>query len=509
MATQPSDPLLGPGPTRCDAGGQSVSAYLAVTSTSLGHALKFTSIAVAAARCPIPAATIPVAKAKRHVIRWSRDTKLMRNLKDEAQKKAYITNIIIVITVLGVMMSLTKSCLFHMEAVGRWDHGHPYKFSYALSLTMVVFVLKMLLAPIKICLKPKPSKVQEDDDDDDEAEAPKTILDHIMPWVLLVVFTTFEMLMATLSSLGLLYGAPTTVFVVFKSSKAVFMALMSVVILGRRLNAPQWCSLLVISGALLLSTVAEGKGGKPGKGSHEINLEGPLLLLLSELCHAMMLIFQEIAVRQYWPNPVSLLSWSASFGAFLTACSMYKSRTIFVDLPDGGRRPFCDPEDVLFMMSTSPALAICLLMNVTSHLTSDVAHIMILKHISALARTLCDTLKMILMWLLGKGFWLLAILPPLAEPWHPGLLGSWLMIPAIGAVVYGMLMFKNAVFVPLTYAKDDDGVWRIQEVRQEVEGEDAGEVEELVTNMDDPFYMEAFRSRQLKKRNLALLGRVR
>ncbi|CAE6947905.1 SLC35F6 [Symbiodinium natans] len=403
----------------------------------------------------------------------------------------------------------TKSCLFHMEAVGRWDHGHPYKFSYALSLTMTVFLLKMLLAPIKSCSK-KPTSAKDEVDDDDDAElAPKTILDHIMPWVLLVVFTTFEMLMATLSSLGLLYGAPTTVFVVFKSSKAVFMALMSVVILGRRLNAPQWCSLLVISSALLLSTVAEGKGGKKGKGEHEVNLEGPMLLLLSELCHAMMLIFQEIAVRQYWPNPVSLLSWSACFGVFLTACSMYKSRSIFVDLPDGGRRPFDDPADVLYMMSTSPALAFCLILNVSSHLTSDVAHIMILKHISALARTLCDTLKMIMMWLLGKAFWLLAILPPLAEPWHPGLLGSWLMIPAIGAVVYGMLMFKNAVFVPIIYAKDEDGVWRLQEVMQEVEGEDAAEVEEVVTNMDDPFFMEAFRSQKLKKRNRRLLNKLK
>ena len=43
------------------------------------------------------------------------------------------------------------------------------------------------------------------------------------------------------------------------------MALMSVVLLGRRLNLAQWCSLLVISGALLLSTVAEGKGGKKGR----------------------------------------------------------------------------------------------------------------------------------------------------------------------------------------------------------------------------------------------------
>lgn len=39
----------------------------------------------------------------------------------------------------------------------------------------------------------------------------------------------------------------------------------------------------------------------------------------------------------------------------------YKSRQIFVDLPDGGRRPFCDPADVAYMMSTSPALALCLL----------------------------------------------------------------------------------------------------------------------------------------------------
>ena len=37
----------------------------------------------------------------------------------------------------------------------------------------------------------------------------------------MITFTIFEMLMTTLSCLGLLYGAPTTIFVVFKSSKAV------------------------------------------------------------------------------------------------------------------------------------------------------------------------------------------------------------------------------------------------------------------------------------------------
>lgn len=70
--------------------------------------------------------------------------------------------------------------------------------------------------------------------------APRQKLVPVEKSLRLVTFTVFEMLMATLSSLGLLYGAPTTIFVVFKSSKAVFMALMSVVILGRHLNLAQW-----------------------------------------------------------------------------------------------------------------------------------------------------------------------------------------------------------------------------------------------------------------------------
>eukprot|EP00435_Cladocopium_sp_Y103_P056812 s1089_g19.t1 len=333
-------------------------------------------------------------KVRRYALQWNQDTKLMRNLKDDAEKqqlgdrspglgfellgprkfpalctgtstpRRFIAQIIVVITVLGVLMSESKSCLFHMEAVGRWDHGHPYKFSYALTLTMTVFLLmlgswKMMLAPVHNALK---KKREDKEVGEDDAEVPTTMYSKVMPWILMITFTIFEMLMTTLSCLGLLYGAPTTIFVVFKSSKAVFMALMSVVLLGRRLNPAQWCSLLVISGALLLSTVAEGKGGKKGKGEHELNLTGPLLLLLSELCHAIMLTFQEIAVRNYWPNPIALLSWSACLGVFLTACSMYKSRQIFVDLPDGGRRPFCDPKDVAYMMWTSPALALCLLM---------------------------------------------------------------------------------------------------------------------------------------------------
>jgi len=421
----------------------------------------------------------------------------MRQMKSESEKRWFIIKIIVAITVLGVMMTMTKSALFHMKAVGRWDQGHAYKFSYALSLTMTVFVLKILIAPIERFLRPQKDVTPDLPDEDAGEEPVKSLYEQAMPWVLLITFTTLEMGMATFSSLGLLYGAPTSIFIVFKASKAVFMALLSVLLLGRHLNRAQWTSLLVISTALLLATVAEGKGGGK-KGSHELNLVGPLLLLISELCHAGMLIFQEIAVRRYWPNALQLLSWSATFGVVLTGMAMYKSTTIWVVLPDGAHRPFDDPLDVLYMCSTNLVLAFTLFLNISTHLSSDIAHIVILKHISALAMSLCDALKLILMWLLGKFFYFAAIFPVLAEAWHPGILGSWLMIPAIFAVVWGMLMFKNGVYVPVRYVKCSDGQWRFQEFEVEKSEMEQAEEEEAVC-LDDPFFMDAFRSKKLKK----------
>ena len=44
-----------------------------------------------------------------------------------------------------------------------------------------------------------------------------------------------------------------------------------------------------------------------------------------------------------------------------------------------------------------------------------------------------------------------------------------------------MLMFKNGVFLPLVYAKDENGVWRFQERMEEVD-EDEDELEESRLN---------------------------
>jgi len=444
-----------------------------------------------------------------HLRSLARDTALMRD-KSDSEKARYVLMIMLVIVVLGAVTAMTKSAMFHMNAVGRWDGGHAYKFSYALSLTFVVFLIKLSLVSVRLCqgapgddghghghgggdsgMKAKSStgsaKEDDEDEDDDDKDDKLSFLDWIMPWLLLASFTFFEMLSGTVASLGLLYGAPTSMFVVFKSSKTIFLAIMSVVILKRRLIGAQWTALLLISVSLALATVAEGKGGKKGE-EDEVSLIGPALLLLSELFHATMLVLQEIAVQNYWSDPLALLSASAVVGVILTGLAMVKAHSIKVDLPDGGQRPASDIVDSFYMCMSSSALGSVMLLHLFSHVTSDVSHIVILKHISALARTLCDAVKLILMWALGKLFWGLDIFPMLAEEWRPGFIGSWLMLPAIGIIIYAMLMFKNGTYFPVKLRKHHHHL----DIEEDIVKEH-GKV--ITANLDDEFYTAMFRKK--------------
>merc|ERR1711972_1223721 len=166
---------------------------------------------------------------------------------------------------------------------------------------------------------------------------------------------------------------------------------------------------------------------------------------------------------------------------------MYKASGMWSTLPDGGQRPVSDIQDSIIMCVNNPVLGFTMLLHLFVHVSMDLSHIVILKHISALARTLCDAVKLVLMWFLGKAFWFFGVLPALAEAWHPGLIGSWLMLPSILIVIYALLMFKNAFYFPLAVS------WNGFE-EQKVKDKDS-----IKVNLDDDFYTALFRSKKLRQ----------
>merc|ERR1711937_633984 len=98
---------------------------------------------------------------------------------------------------------------------------------------------------------------------------------RVMPWLLLVAFTLCEMMSTTLANYALNI-TPTSIYIVFKSSKMVFVAIASTIFLGVRLRRVQWLALLMLVVALAVSCVAENK---PKKKTGGMSFQGPLILL--------------------------------------------------------------------------------------------------------------------------------------------------------------------------------------------------------------------------------------
>merc|ERR1711924_88092 len=128
---------------------------------------------------------------------------------------------------------------------------------------------------------------------------------------------------------------------------------------------------------------------------------------------------------------------------------------------------------------------------------------------SSVTRSLTDPIKLGLMWILGKFFWFSGeaiwgtawgkdsgIWFVLAEPWEPH---SYLMIPGLMLIGYAMLMFKNRVYLPIKFARDENGKYGIQFYKAK-KTEEEKENPYLVVNagMDDGFYAEAFANKKIR-----------
>jgi len=443
-------------------------------------------------------------------------TKKMRAIQVEKEQSWLVAKLFMLIVFLAVVDTETKAIAFHSSAVGLYSvDGKPYKFNYSLTLTLLTFMVKIALGPIEGMLKRRekaarraqhnleraegtrpPKKVKPAITAEGASTKQKSLLDLAMPYVLLASFTFMEMLFAALSSYALTM-TPTAIFIVFNSSKMVFVALASKMILGTSLRVEQWASLLLITLALLLATVAEGKGGKKG-GS--LKVEGPIILFIAQMCNASKLIFQQIAVQSYWPEPMKLVSASALLGVPMTIISMVAAS--HMTSPGYPHHPLSDPLDALTMCGNNPVLAVAFFGHLFCHVTMDVNNILSLKHISSLTRSLSAPIKLAVMWVIGKMCFFVGhrvygddfnaddgMLFVLAEPWRPK---SWVMFPALALIGHAMLMFKFKCWFPLQVTKED-GRWHLQLVKAvptEEEREHKFGLQEV--GLDDGFYAGAF-----------------
>ncbi|EGN95481.1 hypothetical protein SERLA73DRAFT_186518 [Serpula lacrymans var. lacrymans S7.3] len=256
----------------------------------------------------------------------------------------------------------------------------------------------------------------------------------------------------TLMNVGLLY-TPVSIYQMTRGALVLFVGVLSVIFLHRRLWLYQWISLITVmagvslvgySGSLIKDAVKETLQllGVPIADSPapieepEVTkvLVGVFFILFAQIFTATQFVVEEKIMSRYSVAPLVAVGYEGLFG-FLTillfvpilAQPSISSRSPFFDLPRGWYQMIYTPS--VLWSGVAIAFSIALF---------NYFGLSVTRHVSATARSLTDTCRTLSIWVISLGLGWEKLLFPI----------SLLQVLGFSLLVYGTFLFNNLVNPP-------------------------------------------------------------
>ncbi|KAF9227866.1 hypothetical protein BS17DRAFT_857417 [Gyrodon lividus] len=304
--------------------------------------------------------------------------------------------------------------------------------------------------------KAAPVFLPADYDEDERAQIkPVAASQELRGWKLLLLWlpAACDLTGTTLMNVGLLY-TPVSIYQMTRGALVLFVGVLSVIFLRRRLWLYQWISLLTVmagvslvgySGSLIKDTVTDavnlvtahvtGATPEPIDQSDAAKvLVGVFIILFAQVFTATQFVVEEKIMTRWTVAPLVAVGFEGLFGAltilvlvpFLAQPSI-ASRSPFFDLPRGWHQ-MIDTPSVLWS-----GIAIACSISLFNYFGLSVT-----RHVSATARSLTDTCRTLSIWLISLGLGWERLMFPI----------SLLQVLGFSLLVYGTFMFNNLVHPP-------------------------------------------------------------
>ncbi|KAF9533489.1 hypothetical protein CPB83DRAFT_845347 [Crepidotus variabilis] len=261
----------------------------------------------------------------------------------------------------------------------------------------------------------------------------------------------------TLMNIGLLY-TPVSIYQMTRGALVLFVGAFSVIFLRRKLYLYQWISLLIVmagvalvgySGSLIKHAVKEAvvehlarafdlKQNPNVKAIEDPAVTGVLIgvffVLFAQIFTATQFVVEEKVMGQYTVSPLMAVGWEGLFGTLsilllfpILSIPSVSALSPFFDLPRGWNQMIYTPS-VLYS-----GIAICFSISLFNFFGLSVT-----RHVSATARSLTDTCRTLVIWIISLGLgWEKLVFPV-----------SLLQVVGFGLLVYGTFLFNNLVTAP-------------------------------------------------------------
>jgi len=294
------------------------------------------------------------------------------------------------------------------------------------------------------------------DVDDDEVPGHHSELDakhlELSGWKILLLWipAACDLTGTTLMNVGLLY-TPVSIYQMTRGALVLFVGMLSVIFLRRRLWLYQWAALITVmagvsivglSGSMIKDSGPHelpgstpsllGREEQTAKPEATTVLVGVFFILFAQIFTAVQFVVEEKIMSRYSVAPLVAVGYEGFFGfitiiIFMPLLARFAERSPFFDLPRGWDQITGTPS--VLWSSIAIAISIGLFNGFGLSVT---------RHLSATARSVIDTCRTLAIWIVSLGLGWERLLFPI----------SLLQVIGFGLLVYGTFLFNNLVNPP-------------------------------------------------------------
>lgn len=152
----------------------------------------------------------------------------------------------------------------------------------------------------------------------------------------------------TILSLGMI---PASLLMVLKGSRAVFSAVLSIVMLKRNLRSYQWTSLALCMGGLGVASIGQFLSGQTPSGNLGF---GIAMVLLAEAFRSVRMVYDERLMRVYKYSPFMIVSMEGATGTIVATIAIIIVNFLPSEKGVGG--VYESFENTMYMIGGSPAM---------------------------------------------------------------------------------------------------------------------------------------------------------
>ncbi|KAJ7685017.1 hypothetical protein DFH06DRAFT_1157146 [Mycena polygramma] len=353
-----------------------------------------------------------------------------------------------------------------MQCVEDCSSDHPVLYEQPVWQTLQMFLGEMLcFLPVIYTFLQSRRQSPVHLPSEDDALVPNKLEpqpEQLTGWKILLLWipAACDLTGTTLMNIGLLY-TPVSIYQMTRGALVLFVGVLSVIFLRRRLWLYQWVSLIIViggvglvgfSGSLIKDVVKESvvlsrmfssfisdlPELPPPEGTDQPEatkvLIGVFFVLFAQIFTATQFVVEEKIMGRYAVAPLVAVGYEGLFGVIsillfvpILSIPAISSQTPFFDLPRGWRQMIGSP--AVLYSGGAIACSIALF---------NFFGLSVTRHVSATARSLTDTCRTLSIWIVSLGLGWEKLIWPI----------SLLQVLGFSLLVYGTFLFNNLVTAP-------------------------------------------------------------